>query len=125
MGIDARVDAFVDNMVDAFRWADIVICRSGALTVSELAAVGLGAVLIPFPYAIDDHQTANGMYLVNDGAAILKQQKDLEPVGFAELLKKFMFERKKLLGMAMKARALAKPETVTRFADYCEEVACA
>lgn len=125
LGVEARVDAFIDDMVEAFNWADIVICRSGALTVSELAAVGLGAVLIPFPYAIDDHQTANGMYLVNNGAAVLKQQNELDPHTLAELLKEFMFERVKLLDMALNARALAKPETVKRFADYCEEVACA
>ncbi|MFL0804418.1 MAG: undecaprenyldiphospho-muramoylpentapeptide beta-N-acetylglucosaminyltransferase [Agarilytica sp.] len=122
-GIPARVDAFVDDMAEAFAWADVVVCRAGALTVSELAAVGLGAILIPFPYAIDDHQTANANYLASQGAAFLRQQSELTSEKLAELLKSFIFDRTKLVDMACKARALAKPCAVKVFADYCEEVA--
>ncbi|MFL0801749.1 MAG: undecaprenyldiphospho-muramoylpentapeptide beta-N-acetylglucosaminyltransferase [Agarilytica sp.] len=124
-GVTARVDAFIDDMAEAFIWADVVVCRAGALTVSELAAVGLGSILIPFPYAIDDHQTANAKYLASQGAAYLRQQSELTSEKLAELLKSFIFDRTKLLDMACKARALAKPQAVKIFADYCEEVSCA
>ncbi len=121
-GISARVDAFIDDMAEAFAWADVVVCRSGALTVSELAAAGLGSILIPFPYAIDDHQTANANYLASQGAAYVRQQSELTSEKLAELLKSFIFDRTKLLDMASKARALSKPSAVKIFADYCEEV---
>ncbi len=121
--VAARVEAFIDNMAEALAWADVVICRAGALTVSELAMVGLGAVLIPYPYAIDDHQTENAKYLADKGAAIVRQQKDLSAESLANLLKEFIFDRAKLLNMASQAKLLAKPNAVNDFADYCEGVA--
>ncbi|MFL0810587.1 MAG: undecaprenyldiphospho-muramoylpentapeptide beta-N-acetylglucosaminyltransferase [Agarilytica sp.] len=121
--VSARVEPFIDDMAEALAWADIVICRAGALTVSELAAAGLGSVLVPFPFAIDDHQTHNALYLSSLGAAILKQQKDLTPDILAEILEDFIFDRDVLIEMANKARVLAKPEAARIFADYCEEVA--
>ncbi len=121
-GVPAKVDAFVDDMAEAFAWADVVVCRAGALTVSELAAVGLGSILIPFPFAIDDHQTENANYLASQGAAYLRQQSELTSEKLAELLKSFIFDRTKLLDMASKARSLAKPCAVKVFADYCDEV---
>ena len=124
-GVAARVQAFVDDMAEAFAWADIVVCRAGALTVSELAAVGLGSILIPFPYAIDDHQTANAKYLADEGAALLFQQSELTAKGLSEVLGKVLFDRDTLLSMALKAKALARPQAAKVFADVCEEVACA
>ncbi len=70
-GVNARVDAFIEDMAGAYAWADLVICRAGALTVAELAAAGLGAILVPFPSAVDDHQTHNARYLTEAGAAVL------------------------------------------------------
>lgn len=121
-GVEARVEAFIDDMAEAFSWADVAVCRSGALTVSELAAVGLGALLIPFPYAIDDHQTENAKYLANVGAAIIKQQRELTVANLAELFNNNFFERNKLIAMACKARSVAKPNAAKVFADHCEEV---
>ncbi len=123
-GVKADVKAFVDDMAEAFSWADIVVCRAGALTVSELAAVGLGSILIPFPYAIDDHQTANAEYLVSGGAALLFQQRDLSVEKLSEVLSKVLFDRDTLLGMALKAKALARPQAAKVFADACEGVMC-
>ncbi|OOZ47350.1 undecaprenyldiphospho-muramoylpentapeptide beta-N-acetylglucosaminyltransferase [Solemya velum gill symbiont] len=118
-GIDASVSAFIDDMAEAFAWADLVICRSGALTVSELAAAGVAACLVPYPYAVDDHQTANGSYLADAGAAELIQERDLD----AHLLANFIVasDRAKLKKMAVIARQLAKPDATSRVATLCEE----
>jgi UDP-N-acetylglucosamine--N-acetylmuramyl-(pentapeptide) pyrophosphoryl-undecaprenol N-acetylglucosamine transferase len=75
--VDGEVTPFIEDMAEAYAWADLVICRSGALTIAELAAVGVAAILIPFPHAVDDHQTANARYLADNGAALLVQQSDL------------------------------------------------
>ncbi|OOZ43065.1 undecaprenyldiphospho-muramoylpentapeptide beta-N-acetylglucosaminyltransferase [Solemya elarraichensis gill symbiont] len=119
-GVDASVSAFIDDMAEAFAWADLVICRSGALTVSELAAAGVAACLVPYPYAVDDHQTANGSYLADAGAAELIQERDLD----AQLLADFIAasDRTKLKKMAVIARQLAKPDATSRVATLCEEV---
>ena len=100
-------------MAAEYAWADVVICRSGALTVSELAAVGVASVLIPFPHAVDDHQTANARFLSDAGAALLFQQKDLTVSAFAATLRGLL-QREKLQQMAEKARALAETEATTR-----------
>lgn len=118
----ARVEPFIDDMSAALAWADFVVCRSGALTVAELAAAGLGALLIPFPYAIDDHQTANAQFLVQAEAAIIVQQRELTPEKLAAVFSSVLFDRAILLQMAIKARALAKPAAAKRFADYCEDI---
>ncbi|HGX92075.1 MAG TPA: undecaprenyldiphospho-muramoylpentapeptide beta-N-acetylglucosaminyltransferase [Candidatus Tenderia sp.] len=124
--LDGRVDAFIDDMAEAYGWADIVICRSGALTVSELAAAGIGAVLVPFPFAVDDHQTRNGAYLADAGAAVLIQQRSLTAEGLQQLISEFSHDcgsgRERLLMMAEKARALAKVDAAARVADLCLEV---
>ena len=122
-GVDGDVVAFIDDMAEALAWADLVICRAGALTVAELAAAGVGAVLIPFPHAIDDHQTANGRFLETAGAAVLRQQKDLTNEGLAQLLADLLADRQRLLHMAEAARALAVPRSAYRFAEICLEMA--
>ena len=118
--VDAEVTAFIDDMAGAFSWADVVICRAGALTVSELAAAGVPAVLVPYPYAVDDHQTANGGYLADGGAAIMVQQSELSAEKLAQILGGF--DREKLRQMALNARSLALPEATERVVDICEEV---
>lgn len=118
--IKAEVVDYIDNMVERYNWADIVICRSGALTVSELAAVGLAAVLIPYPSAVDDHQYFNAKYLVDGNAAIVVRQSELESKDFISTLINLLCNGKeKLLVMAENARKLSMPRAATRVADLC------
>lgn len=122
-GVEARVVMFIDDMAEAFQWADLVICRAGALTVSELAAVGLGSILIPYPYAVDDHQTANARYLQQAGAAEIISQNELTAENMANILKEMMISgRDKLLEMAKRARQLAMPDATSTVARHCLEV---
>lgn len=123
LGIAAEVSAFVQDMASAYAWADLVVCRSGALTVAELAAAGLPAVLVPFPSAVDDHQTANARYLSQAGAAILLPQREFTADRLTQLLQNFITTRAQLLTMAEKARSLARPEATARVADACLEAA--
>ncbi len=121
-GVDAEVVPFVDDMAAAYGAADFVICRAGALTVSELTAAGLGAVLIPYPHAIDDHQNENARWLADKGAAVMMQQKDLTPEALATLLKELLVNKQQRVAMAVAARALAMPDAGRTVADVCEEV---
>lgn len=120
-GVVAEINAFEENMASAYAWADLVISRAGALTVSELAAAGLGAVLVPFPHAVDDHQTHNATYLVNAGAAILLPQAELDAESLSSLLVELTAERGRLLSMAKAARALARPDAAERVGRACLE----
>jgi UDP-N-acetylglucosamine--N-acetylmuramyl-(pentapeptide) pyrophosphoryl-undecaprenol N-acetylglucosamine transferase len=120
-GIKARVDAFIEDMNTAYEWADMVVCRSGALTVSELAAAGLGAILVPYPSAVDDHQTLNARYLVNADAAVIIQQADLTPALLAEELSRCARDRKLVLRRAQNARQLASPEATGDLVNACLE----
>jgi len=122
-GIEAQVEAFIEDMATAYAWADLVICRSGALTVAELAVVGVASVLVPFPHATDDHQTANAKYLADAGAAILIQQDVLQPGKLTEMLEDFSGQRELLLEMACRARALAIPDAARRVAALCLQAA--
>ena len=123
-GIQAEVTAFIRDMDAAFAWADLVVCRAGALTVSELAAAGLGSILIPYPFAVDDHQVGNARFLADAGAACLILQRDLTPNGLATLLGDLLADRDRLLAMAEIARTRATPKAVTRIATDCLELAC-
>lgn len=116
-GIRAELVAFIDDMARRYAEADLVICRAGAMTIAELSAAGLASLLVPFPYAVDDHQTANARYLADHGAAILLPQPELTPEKLAGLLQ--TLDRKTLLAMALKARALGKPDAARRVADLC------
>ncbi|MGC6481751.1 MAG: undecaprenyldiphospho-muramoylpentapeptide beta-N-acetylglucosaminyltransferase [Porticoccaceae bacterium] len=118
-----QIVPFIDSMEQAYEWADFVICRSGALTVAELTAVGLGAILIPFPYAIDDHQTTNGEWLVNSGAAIIRQQRDINSQDLADQIVNLANNPDTRLTMANNARSLAKNGAAERVAKVCLEVA--
>lgn len=113
-GVQARVDAFIEDMAAAYAWADLVICRAGALTVSELAATGLGAILVPFPAAVDDHQTHNARYLTEAGAAVLIADRDLEPGRLSAELTRLCADRATLLDMARRARSRAMPEATEK-----------
>lgn len=115
--VQAKTVAFIDEMAFAYAQADLVICRSGALTVAELAAAGIASVLVPFPFAVDDHQTHNARFLSEAGAAVLVQQRDLSPRTLADML--LGFTREKLLDMATRARALAKPDAAAAVAAVC------
>jgi UDP-N-acetylglucosamine--N-acetylmuramyl-(pentapeptide) pyrophosphoryl-undecaprenol N-acetylglucosamine transferase len=118
-GIEARVEPFIEDMAEAYGWADLVICRSGALTVSELAAAGVASVLVPFPYAVDDHQTGNARFLADAGAAILMPQPEFTVEHISEYLNKLNHSRDVLIEMAEKARSLAQPDSTRRVADIC------
>ena len=122
-GVCADVVPFIAQMDEAYGWADFAICRAGALTVAELTSAGLGSLLIPFPFAIDDHQTVNGQLLVDQGAALMQAQKDLTPVILAEHIKRLCDDSDRRLAMAVNARQLAKSGAAERVADVCLEVA--
>ncbi|MCP4832364.1 MAG: undecaprenyldiphospho-muramoylpentapeptide beta-N-acetylglucosaminyltransferase [Gammaproteobacteria bacterium] len=119
--VEARVDAFIDDMNEAYAWADMVVCRSGALTISELAAAGLGAVLVPYPSAVDDHQTLNAQFLVDAEAAVLVQQEDLTPEALSKELLRCISERALVIDRAMQAYSLAQPSATDELADICLE----
>jgi UDP-N-acetylglucosamine--N-acetylmuramyl-(pentapeptide) pyrophosphoryl-undecaprenol N-acetylglucosamine transferase len=117
-GVQARVLPFIVDMAEAYAWADLVVCRAGALTVAELAAAGVASILVPYPHAVDDHQTANARFLATAGAAILLPQTALNAEALALLRN---LERPQLLQMAEKARQLARPEATAAVAKACEE----
>nr|WP_189461267.1 undecaprenyldiphospho-muramoylpentapeptide beta-N-acetylglucosaminyltransferase [Jeongeupia chitinilytica] len=120
-GVEAECVAFIGDMAGAYADADLVLCRAGALTVSELACVGAASVLVPFPYAVDDHQTGNARYLSESGAGVLLQQTEFGAERFAALLKET--NRARCLEMAHKARQLAKPDATERVVAVIEELA--
>ncbi|GAB4360014.1 MAG: undecaprenyldiphospho-muramoylpentapeptide beta-N-acetylglucosaminyltransferase [Immundisolibacter sp.] len=122
-GIVARVDGFIDDMATAYEQADLAICRAGALTVAELCAVGLGAVLVPYPHAADDHQTANARQLAEAGAALLLPQAELTPPHLAERLGGLLTDPSRRLAMAEAARRLGQPDAAQRVAQRCLEAA--
>lgn len=126
-GVEADVRPYLDDMAAAYAWADLVVCRAGALTVSELAAAGVGSILVPFPYAVDDHQTRNATYLSDRGAAKLLPQSEMNAARLAALLEPLAVdaagERRRLLAMAEAARGLARPEATARVAEVCLQLA--
>jgi UDP-N-acetylglucosamine--N-acetylmuramyl-(pentapeptide) pyrophosphoryl-undecaprenol N-acetylglucosamine transferase len=122
-GVRADVRPFIEDMSEAYGWADLVICRAGALTVSELAAVGVAAILVPFPSAVDDHQAYNAQYLVREGAAVLIRDRELTEERLASELQRLCAGRGKLLAMAERARLLAKPRAAAELAASCLELA--
>jgi UDP-N-acetylglucosamine--N-acetylmuramyl-(pentapeptide) pyrophosphoryl-undecaprenol N-acetylglucosamine transferase len=122
-GVGARLQPFIEDMAEAYGWADLVICRSGALTVSELAAAGVGSVLVPFAAATDDHQTCNASFLVNEGAAVMIAERELDAQRLGAELSRLCAARDNLLAMAERARALARPRAAEQLADACVELA--
>lgn len=120
-GVEGELVAFIENMAARYAECDLVICRAGALTIAELAAAGVASILVPFPYAVDDHQTANARFLSDKGAAVLLPQTELTPQRLAQLL--VDFTRGKLLEMAKRARELGKPDATQLVAEACMELA--
>jgi UDP-N-acetylglucosamine--N-acetylmuramyl-(pentapeptide) pyrophosphoryl-undecaprenol N-acetylglucosamine transferase len=118
-GMTARLTPFIENMAEAYGWADLVLCRAGALTIAELAAAGVGAILVPFPFAVDDHQTANARFLEREGAALVCQQAELTTERLATLLREWLGDRDRLLRMAEAARRLAKVDAAEQVALAC------
>lgn len=118
-----RVQPFIEDMAAAYSWADLVLCRAGALTVAELAVMGLPALLIPLPHAIDDHQTGNARSLTDRGAGLLLRQSELSAQSLGTTLGSYLDHPQRLAAMAKAARAAARPEATRQVADCCEEVA--
>ncbi|HET6654822.1 MAG TPA: undecaprenyldiphospho-muramoylpentapeptide beta-N-acetylglucosaminyltransferase [Gammaproteobacteria bacterium] len=122
-GVEVRLEAFVDDVAAAYAWADLAVCRAGALTVAELAAAGLGAVLVPFAAAVDDHQTRNAAHLADRGAAVIMAQKTLTAEALAETLRVLCADRARLERMAEAARTLARPDAARELAQACLDAA--
>lgn len=121
VSIQPKITAFIEDMHQAYSWADLVLCRAGAITISELAAAGIGSILVPFPFAVDNHQTYNAQFLEQTGAAYLCQQVILDATGLALLLRKLLSNRDLLLKMAEAARKMAKPAAADCVAMVCLE----
>ncbi|CAL1240191.1 N-acetylglucosaminyl transferase [Candidatus Methylocalor cossyra] len=119
LGLEARVEPFLEQMAEAYAWADLAVCRAGAMTISELAAAGLPAILIPYPFAIDDHQTHNARYLAEAGAALLLPQSTLTVERLAAELGALLRDPARRRAMAERAAALAKPEAAGTVAAVC------
>nr|WP_265047048.1 undecaprenyldiphospho-muramoylpentapeptide beta-N-acetylglucosaminyltransferase [Alkalimarinus alittae] len=120
-GIKADVVPFIDDMKSAYEWADVVICRAGALTISELCMAGVGAILIPYPHAVDDHQTKNAGFMVESGAAELMPQHELTASALSEKLKTLIEKKELMTSMAQAARKLARPDATEKVVSYCME----
>ncbi|MBD1580999.1 undecaprenyldiphospho-muramoylpentapeptide beta-N-acetylglucosaminyltransferase [Pseudoalteromonas sp. S16_S37] len=120
--LEASVVEFIDDMDAAYDWADIVICRAGALTVSEIAAAGKMAVFVPYPHAVDDHQTANAGYLVNEKAALLLPQDKFNEQTLYELLLPYLQEPEQIMQLATRAKQYAKLEATANVAKVCEQL---
>jgi UDP-N-acetylglucosamine--N-acetylmuramyl-(pentapeptide) pyrophosphoryl-undecaprenol N-acetylglucosamine transferase len=120
VGVEARVEAFIENMAQCYAESDLVICRAGALTIAEIAAAGIASILVPYPHAVDDHQTHNACFLADRGAAWLLPQSALNPRSLADLLRELT--REKLLQMALRARKLGKPDATQLVAQQCMEL---
>ena len=116
------VHDFIENMAEAYQWADLIIARAGAMTVSEIAAAGLASILIPYPYAVDDHQTENAGYLVNAGAAEVIQQDSLTPDSLLAAVRKFTTDTAYLASASRQSREAASPAATETVANLCLEV---
>lgn len=117
--VSVELVEFIDDMPAAYAWADLLVCRAGALTIAELAAAGCAALLVPFPFAVDDHQTANAQVLVQAGAARLIQERDLTPQVLADILAELLADRPGLQRMAQAARKQAQPQSCQQIVDAC------
>lgn len=119
-GVEATLTPFIDDTATAFAEADLIVCRAGASTVTEIAAVGAAAVFVPFPFAVDDHQTTNAQFLVGQGGGWLVQQRDLTPQWLAEMLQKT--ERTTLMERALEAKSMQKTQATREVVTACEEL---
>ncbi len=124
-GIDVDLLPFIEDMAEAYAWADLVVCRAGALTVAELCAVGLPAIFVPYPAAVDDHQTANAKPMAEAGAASVIDERDLGAESFAAVLGEYLASRDALRDRAVIARKLARPESLARITERITELCLA
>ncbi len=124
LGLQAKVEPFIERMDQAYAWADLAVCRAGALTLAELTAAGVAAVLVPYPYAVDDHQTVNARYLSQGDAALILPQAEFTADRLADILRDFIANPGRLRDMAGNARRLAKPDATERVGQVCLEFAC-
>jgi len=122
-GGERRIEAFIEDMADAYAWADLVVCRAGALTIAELTAAGVGAVLIPYPYAADDHQQKNAASFVANGAGIVISESQLSAESLAKTLVELLGKPERLHVMAERAREQALPQAAAELASACIELA--
>lgn len=120
--VEARVSPYIEDMAEAYRWADFVICRAGALTIAELCASGLGAILVPYPYAVDDHQTLNARWMEAAGAAWLLPQDDMTPETLAEMLRPLLTKKKRIAILSEAAHKVAQPEATEKVAAECRRL---
>jgi UDP-N-acetylglucosamine--N-acetylmuramyl-(pentapeptide) pyrophosphoryl-undecaprenol N-acetylglucosamine transferase len=120
-GVEAEVSVFIDDMAKAYDWADIIVCRAGALTIAELTAAAKPSLLVPFPHAVDDHQTHNARHLVEAGGAELIQQAELTPERLQAALESLL-QPDVLARMAIQARRVAHLDAVERLVDGCMEI---
>jgi len=120
--VEADLVPFIENMAAAYEWADLIICRAGALTLAEVSAAGVATILVPYPYAVDDHQTHNAAALVKAGAAILIQESELSEQVLASEIQRIASHKNELITMAEAARSQAKPEAANTIADICMAV---
>ncbi|RKZ35475.1 MAG: UDP-N-acetylglucosamine--N-acetylmuramyl-(pentapeptide) pyrophosphoryl-undecaprenol N-acetylglucosamine transferase, partial [Gammaproteobacteria bacterium] len=118
-----KLCGFIKDMAEAYGWADVVLCRAGAMTVSELTAAGTVSILVPFPHAVDDHQTRNACHLVDGDAGLLLPQSELSGARLGDLLRELAGARERLQAMAEAARRLAVPDSADRVGRLCAEVA--
>jgi UDP-N-acetylglucosamine--N-acetylmuramyl-(pentapeptide) pyrophosphoryl-undecaprenol N-acetylglucosamine transferase len=121
--VKAELLPFIEDMAEAYAWADLVVCRAGALTVAELAAAGLPAIFVPFAAAVDDHQTVNARSMTEVGAAALLPERDLNSESLADLLRQWLASRDELSLRAQKSRALAEPDALQKITGFCISVA--
>jgi UDP-N-acetylglucosamine--N-acetylmuramyl-(pentapeptide) pyrophosphoryl-undecaprenol N-acetylglucosamine transferase len=122
LGINAHIVSFISEMDKAYAWADVVICRAGALTIAELCAAGLGALLVPYPHAVDDHQTANAHFMVKHHAALMIQQADLTVEKLVQILKEFKTSPESCVAMAKASYQLRKVDATDQIVALCEEL---
>ena len=120
--VDVKLEAFIDDMAAAYKWADVVIARAGAMTISELACAGVASILVPFPYAVDDHQTANAQAMQAAGAAIVITEVDLQTPATQQQILELLSDHPQLKVMAEAAHGLAKPDAATEMAEICLSV---
>ena len=120
-GVEAELVPFIEDMAEAYAWADMVICRAGALTVAEVCAAGLPAVFVPYPFAVDDHQTANARALADAGAAVVLQERDLTAEALAEIIRDWQQDRAGLVKRAKASRAQARPDALGSITAVCLE----
>jgi len=122
-GIAADTTAFIEDMAEAYGWADLVVCRAGALTVAELCAAGLPAIFVPYPSAVDDHQTINAKPMADAGAAVIAQEKTLSAESLADILRSWLSSRDDLCARANRARELARPDALEQITGVCLDLA--